>query len=71
MSNTKFQPKYAFLISAGIILLFAGIEVYGLMVVGDWSLLKATVPFQVIAITLAVAPMMYGLMFMSESEEDD
>ena len=69
MSDTKFQPKYAFLISAAIILLFGGIEVYGLMVVGDWSLLKATVPFQVIAITLAVAPMMYGLVFMSHHED--
>jgi hypothetical protein len=66
---SKFNAKGALLIVACIVLLFGGIELYGISLIGDWSILGSTVVWQLVAITAAVAPMMYGLLFASHHEE--
>jgi len=57
-------------IAAAIAVLFGAIELYGLSVVGDWTVLNPTVTCQLLAITIAVAPMMYGLIYASHHRED-
>lgn len=64
MSN--FNVKGAFLVVASILVLFGGIELYGLMLMDNWSILTSTVFWQLCGLTVAVAPMMYGLIFDSE-----
>jgi hypothetical protein len=66
MSN--FNAKGALLIAGAVMALFGGIEIYGISVVGDWSILRSTIVCQLVAITLAVAPMMYGLVFAAHEE---
>jgi len=67
--TSEIKGKNAFLIALSIIVLFGAIELYGISVVGDWSILRSTVVFQLIAITLAVAPMLYGLIYASHHED--
>ncbi len=45
-------------------------ELYGLSGGGDRSIIKSTMVCQLLAITVAVAPMMYGLIWASHHDED-
>jgi hypothetical protein len=61
--------KGVLVVAAAILVLFGAIELYGLAVVGDWSIVNPTVVCQLLAITAAVAPMMYGLIFASHHRD--
>jgi hypothetical protein len=61
--------KGMLLIAAAILVLFGAIELYALQVFEDWSIVNPTVTCQLLAITLAVAPMMYGLIYASHQQD--
>lgn len=63
-----FNAKGALLTAVVIVVLFGAIELYGLF--GDWSILNPTVACQLLALTVAVTPMMYGLVWASHHSDD-
>ena len=65
-----FRVKSALLIAATIAILFASIEIYGIWIGGDPDILTSTVLWQLLAITLIVSPMVYGLIYASHHDED-
>ena len=66
---SEFNNRGVLGICAVIVLLFGAIELYGVYVVGDWSIVVPTVVCQLLAITVAVAPMMYGFIYASGHDE--
>jgi hypothetical protein len=64
------KTRAILVIAAAIAILFGAVELYGLSVVGDWTILNPTVSCQLLAITIAVAPMTYGLIYASHHQED-
>jgi hypothetical protein len=66
---SHFNLKGAALIALTIVALFGAIEFYGLSVVGDWEILNPTIVCQLLAITVAVAPMIYGMVYASHHED--
>lgn len=66
---SEINNRGVYVICAVIVLLFGAIELYGVYIVGDWSIVVPTVVCQLLALTIAVAPMMYGFIFASEHEE--
>ena len=66
---SKLHVKGAVLVCVSILVLFGGMELYGVKVVGDSSVLMPTVVMQLLAITVAVAPMMYGLIYLSHHDD--
>jgi hypothetical protein len=63
----QLNAKGALLTAAAIVLLFGGIELYGLF--GDWTILNPTVACQLLALTVAVTPMMYGMIWASHHSD--
>ena len=62
--------KGALLIAIAIALLFGGIELYGIVIGGDRDVVMPTIAWQLLAITLIVSPMIYGLVYASHHDED-
>ena len=65
----KLNAKGALITAGGIFFLFGAIELYGVFAVGDTSILIPTVICQLIALTIFVAPMIYGMVYASEDDE--
>jgi hypothetical protein len=63
----QLNAKGALLTAAAIVLLFGGIELYGLF--GDWTILNPTVACQLLALTVAVTPMVYGMIWASHHSD--
>ncbi len=66
----KLNKKAVVIIVAAVFGLFGVIELYGMSVVGDWSVLYPTMIFQLIAITVIVSPMVYGVVCTHEENEE-
>ena len=65
----KIDLKRALPIALIVAALFTTVELYGLAGLGDWELaVVPTIAFELLAITLIVAPMVYGVMFNSEHD---
>lgn len=64
----KIETKRALPIVLIVGALFAAIEFYGLAVLDGWDNVLPTVTFELLAITLIVAPMVYGVMFKAEHD---
>ena len=62
------NAKAAGFILLAVVALFGGMELYGVTVVGDWSIVFPTIVFQLVAITLIVAPMIYGVVCASQHD---
>jgi len=69
MSKSKFNAKGALLTAVATVVLFAIIELYGLFVVKDWSIMNPTIVCQLLAITVAVTPMIYGMVYASHHDD--
>lgn len=69
MSQPKVNAKGALLTAVVTVVLFTVIELYGLFVVRDWSILNPTIVCQLLAITVAVTPMMYGMIYASQHKD--
>ena len=67
---SSLNTKGALLVCLTIVLLFGGMELYGLKGGGDRDIITPTIICQLLAITAAVAPMMYGFIWASHHEED-
>ena len=63
------KAKAALATAIVIAVLFAGIEIYGLAVLGDWTVVNPTVACQLLAITVAVTPMRYGMIYASHHSD--
>ncbi|MEM7305372.1 MAG: hypothetical protein AAF682_01815 [Planctomycetota bacterium] len=67
---SSFNFKGALAIVVGIFVTFGLVELYGISTGGDWSVLVPTVLWQLVAITIIVTPMIYGLIYDSEADEE-